>query len=120
MMILEMDAFPDLTNKGAWRGPNEVLPPDRGSGQKRYGGFYSKDEVRELIDYAAQRGIEIIPEIDIPGHSLAIVNSYEETRCTNVSQELLDKGVKLNTICPSREENLDFLKAILPSNSREV
>lgn len=110
---LKIDAFPDLTNKGAWRGPHEVLPPDRGSGQKRYGGFYSKEEVRELIQYAAQRGIEIIPEIDIPGHSLAIVNSYPETRCEPISQELLDKGVKLNTICPSKQGNLNFIKQIL-------
>ena len=110
---LEIDAFPDLTHKGAWRGPNEILPPDRGSGQKRYGGFYSKDEVRELISYADKLGIEIIPEIDIPGHALAIVNSYPETRCSPVSQQLLDKGVKLNTICPSRKENLDFLKQVL-------
>ncbi|MDD7984925.1 family 20 glycosylhydrolase [Lentisphaera marina] len=110
---LEIDSYPDLTNKGAWRGPNEVLPPDRGSGQKRYGGFYSKDEVRELIKYAALRGIEIIPEIDIPGHSLAIVNSYPETRCSPVSPEILEKGVKLNTICPSKETNLEFIKNIL-------
>ncbi|WDE97500.1 family 20 glycosylhydrolase [Lentisphaera profundi] len=110
---LELDCWPDLTLKGAWRGPNEILLPDRGSGQHRYGGFYTKNEIRELIGYAQDRGIEIIPEIDIPGHSLAILNSYPETRCDNISQALLDKGVKLNSLCPSRPQNLNFIEEIL-------
>ncbi|MGF1693393.1 beta-N-acetylhexosaminidase [Photobacterium kagoshimensis] len=72
---LEIDAYPELTAIGAWRGPNEKLEPQYTNLMQRYGGFYSKDDVRELIQYASDRGITIIPEIDIPGHCRAAIKS---------------------------------------------
>ncbi|MGF1786616.1 beta-N-acetylhexosaminidase [Photobacterium swingsii] len=72
---LAIDAYPELTAIGAWRGPNEKLEPQYTNLTQRYGGFYSKEDVRELIQYASDRGITIIPEIDIPGHCRAAIKS---------------------------------------------
>ncbi len=75
---IEIQAFPRLTARGAWRGEGEVLEPQFGSGPDRYGGFYSRQDVQEVVDYAAARHIEVIPEIDIPGHSRAAIKSVPD------------------------------------------
>jgi hexosaminidase len=78
---IEMESYPKLNTVASWR--KETLighfkdEPARYDG-KRYGGFYTKDEVLEVINYAAVRGINIIPEIDIPGHSRATIAAYPE------------------------------------------
>ncbi|MFC1507823.1 family 20 glycosylhydrolase, partial [Pseudomonadota bacterium] len=59
---IEIDAYPELTRIGAWRGPNEVLLPQFTTINQRYGGYYSKQDAKELIAYASDRGITIIPE----------------------------------------------------------
>ena len=65
---IEIKKYPELTSKGAWRGPGEALPPSYGSGERRYGGYFTQDDVREIVRFAASRAVEIIPEIDLPGH----------------------------------------------------
>ena len=70
---LEIRAFPELTQIGAWRGHSEAMPSQYGSGPSRYGGFYSQQDVADIIDYAASLNITVIPEIDIPGHSRAAI-----------------------------------------------
>lgn len=75
---IEIDAYPELTRIGAWRGPNEVIQPQYTNISQRYGGYYSKQEVRDLIAYANDRGITIIPEIDIPGHCRAAIKSLPD------------------------------------------
>ena len=60
---IEIKKYPLLTEKGAWRGPNEVLPPSYGSGNQRYGGFYTQEEIKEVVKYAAERNITIIPKL---------------------------------------------------------
>ncbi|RWX54234.1 beta-N-acetylhexosaminidase [Photobacterium chitinilyticum] len=75
---IEIDAYPDLTRIGAWRGPNEVIQPQFTTISQRYGGYYSKQEVRDLIAYANDRGVTIIPEIDIPGHCRAAIKSLPD------------------------------------------
>ncbi|PKF49626.1 hypothetical protein AT251_17530 [Enterovibrio nigricans] len=72
---LEIDAYPELTQVGAWRGEGEAQPSQFGSGPGRYGGFFTKDEVREVLAFAAEREITIIPEIDVPGHARALIMS---------------------------------------------
>ncbi len=78
---IEIKHYPLLTSIGAWRGPNELLPPSYGSGDKRYGGFYTQKQVKEIVHYATLRNIEIIPEIDIPGHSRDMAVSYPQILC---------------------------------------
>lgn len=75
---IEIDLFPELTEIGAWRGPNEMLKPQFTTISQQYGGYYSKQEIRELIAYASDRGITIIPEIDIPGHCRAAIRSLPD------------------------------------------
>ncbi|WP_318454420.1 beta-N-acetylhexosaminidase [Photobacterium leiognathi] len=75
---IEIDAYPELTRIGAWRGPNETILPQFTTISQRYGGFYSKQEIRDVIAYAADRGIMIIPEIDIPGHCRAAILSLPD------------------------------------------
>ncbi|WP_428232310.1 family 20 glycosylhydrolase [Flavobacterium sp.] len=70
----EIKSMPDLTTKGAWRGPGEVLLPSYGSGNKRYGGFYTQEDMKEVVAYASARGISVMPEIRNSG-TLARSNS---------------------------------------------
>jgi hexosaminidase len=71
---VEIKRYPDLTRIGAWR----TEPNAGGSPPKRYGGFYTQAQLRDLVAYAAERGITIVPEIDLPGHAQAVVASYPE------------------------------------------
>lgn len=68
---LQIDKYPLLTEKAAWRGPANA----------RYGGFYSKADVREIVAYAASRHIEVIPEFEMPGHSDAALMAYPQFSC---------------------------------------
>ncbi|MDP5209884.1 beta-N-acetylhexosaminidase [Microbulbifer sp. 2205BS26-8] len=75
---LEIGAYPALTDIGAWRGHDEVLEPQFGSGPGRYGGYYSRQAVRDIVAHAAALNITVIPEIDIPGHSRAAIRALPE------------------------------------------
>lgn len=83
---LEIKRYPDLTRVGAWRVPAGAAPQsdvDPKTGKPRlYGGFYSQQTVRELVRYAADRGIAIIPEIDLPGHASATLAAYPKLGAT--------------------------------------
>jgi hexosaminidase len=70
---IEIDAFPELTDLGAWRGEGELQPSQFGSGPERYGGFFTKQQINEVVEYAKAREITVIPEIDIPGHARALI-----------------------------------------------
>jgi hexosaminidase len=71
---VEIKRYPELTRIGAWR----TEPNAGGTPLKRYGGFYTQAQLRDLVAYAAERGITIVPEIDLPGHAQAVVASYPE------------------------------------------
>jgi hexosaminidase len=80
---LQIDAYPKLTSVGAWRQPAGAAGFDPKTGKPvRYGGFYTKAEVREIVAYAAARHIMIVPEIDMPGHATAAVAAYPELGST--------------------------------------
>ncbi|MDB5506233.1 MAG: beta-N-acetylhexosaminidase [Devosia sp.] len=77
---VEIDAFPALTAIGAWRGFGLPIPPLLGSGPERAGGFYTKAAITEIVALAAELGIEIIPEIDVPGHCFALLQALPHLR----------------------------------------
>ena len=79
---VEIDAYPELTKVGAWRTELD------GS---RYGGYYTKDEIREVVQYATERHVEVIPEIELPGHSQAALASYSWLGCTGEKLEVANK-----------------------------
>jgi hexosaminidase len=83
---LEIKQYPKLTEIGAWRVDHEDEPwrtrrPAQPGEKSTYGGFYTQEDVKEIIDYAHKRGIEIIPEIEMPGHTLEVLAAYPELAC---------------------------------------
>ena len=80
---VEIEAYPKLTEIGAWRDETMVGKMSHGQKEftydgKRHGGFYTKDDLREIVAYAAERGITVVPEIDLPGHMQAAITAYPE------------------------------------------
>lgn len=110
---IEIKKYPLLTEKGAWRGKNEVLPPAHGSGDERYGGFYTQEEIKDVVAYAQQRNVSILPEIDLPGHSRAVTATYPYTLCLSSDTTSSVQGVKQNVWCAGREENYSMIEDIL-------
>lgn len=93
---LEIKKYPRLTSEGAWRVPAGAAGRDPKTGKAiRYGGFYTQDQVRALVAYAAARGITIVPEIEMPGHALAPLVAYPQYGMTKAPprQNMADWGV---------------------------
>lgn len=110
---IEIKKYPLLTERGAWRGPGEALPAAYGSGNKRSGGYYSQDDIREVVRYAAFRNVEVIPEINLPGHSQAARAAYPEIFCeTDLIVPSVNEEMR-NVWCAGREENFEMLRDIL-------
>ena len=113
---IEIKKYPRLTSHGAYRketiiGHNNDEPQQFDG--KRYGGFYTQDEIKEVVQYATERGITIIPEIEMPGHSQAAISAYPELGCTGDSIDVATKwGVFEDIYCP-REETFAFLEDVL-------
>ncbi len=110
---IEIKKYPKLTELGAWRGENEVLRPSFGSGNERYGGFYTQKEIKEIVAYAAERHIEIIPEIDLPGHSRAVTATYPEVGCDGNDNSVSVQGEAQNVWCVGKEDNFKMLDRIV-------
>lgn len=77
---VEISAYPRLTEIGAWRGFGLALPPLLGSGPEKSGGYYSKADIHELVARARRFGVDVIPEIDVPGHCYAMLQAIPELR----------------------------------------
>ena len=106
---IEIKKYPKLTREGAWRGEGEILPATFGSGDKRYGGFYTQKQLKALIKYAAERNIEIIPEIDLPGHSKALAACYPDVLCNTTKEFASVQGETGNVLCIGNENNYKIL-----------
>ncbi len=111
---IEIKQYPNLTTEGSYRGYNQKIPPFYGSGYEKYGGYYSQDEIKELILYAKKLNIEIMPEVDLPAHSWALLQVMPELR--EVTSNVISQDVgsyKNNTINPSLDKTKIFLNNIL-------
>jgi len=96
---IQIDRYPRLTAVGAWRQPAGAAGVDPKTGQRvRYGGFYTKAEIREIVAYAAARHVTIVPEIDMPGHATAAIAAYPELGSTATPPKVpsSDWGVMYN------------------------
>lgn len=98
---IEIKSYPKLTQVGAWRVPRvgrfgDNEPPKKGEAPTE-GGFYTQDDIREIIQYAKDRNIEILPEIDVPGHSMAALAAYPELCITKDTTIKVNPGSKFST-----------------------
>jgi hexosaminidase len=111
---LEIDAFPRLTEVGAYR--RETLVGYRFSENfdgRPHGGFLSKTDAREIVQYADDRGITVVPEIDMPGHLLAAVASYPEWGVTGVQTEVLTRWGRSHNVLNLEESTVQAMLAVL-------
>ena len=111
---LEIAALPQLTEIGAWRGADHAQAPQLGSGAATYGGFYSRDEVRAIVAHAADLHIDVVPEIDIPGHCTAVLHALPHLRDPNEPADSYRsiQGYPNNALNPAIPETYTFLKTV--------
>ncbi|HYJ38923.1 MAG TPA: beta-N-acetylhexosaminidase, partial [Chitinophagaceae bacterium] len=129
---IQIKSLPKLTDVGAWNvkkiGYFGTFSKPSADEPRNFGGFYTQDDIKEIVQYAKERFVNILPEIDVPGHSLAAVVSYPELSCTpeastyrvRSGEEIMDwsKGhppIALvdNTLCPANEKVYEFMDKVL-------
>jgi hexosaminidase len=111
---IEIEKYPKLTQIGGWRSGSMVGHfRDQKFDTIRYGGFYTQDEIRDVIDYAKKRHITIIPEIEMPGHVRAALAAYPELSCTGGPFETAKEwGILEDVLCP-KESTFTFMEDVL-------
>lgn len=129
---IEIKGLPKLTEIGAWSVKKtgtfgDFIPPTADE-PRTYGGFYTQDDIKEIVQYAQERFVNILPEIDVPGHSLAVIASYPELSCTpeainykvRSGEKIMDWskgappiGLVDNTLCPANEKVYTFLDSVI-------
>lgn len=113
---IEIRTYPELTSRGSVR-KQTLIGHHHTSNEYDgipYGGHYTQDEIREVVAYAASKGITVIPEIDLPGHMLAALTAYPHLGCTGGPYELWCKwGVSDDVLCPGKPETFDFIEGVL-------
>ena len=111
---IEIKCRPLLTEKGSMRKETVI---GRNSGEydgKPYGGFYTQEEAKEIVAYAAERHITVIPEIDMPGHMMGALHAYPELGCTGGPYEVWTQwGVSEQVLCAGNDETLKFIEDVL-------
>lgn len=127
---IQIKSLPKLTEVGAWRvertGTFGTLSKPNPGEPATYGGFYTHEDIKEIVKYAGDRFVNILPEIDVPGHSLAAIASYPELSCTP-GEYYVSPGDRFmiwpgggqhfyglldNTICPANEKAYEFLDKV--------
>ena len=118
---LEIKSMPELTSTGAWRVSRTGLwwdrePPQEGE-EPTYGGFYTQEQMKELIEYAMFRNVNILPEIEAPGHSLAAIAAYPYLSSTGKKYKV-NPGSKFytiddNSICAGKETSYEYMEKVL-------
>ena len=121
---IEIKKYPELTAIGAWRVDYNDhdwnhnrwwgRPKQKPGDDATYGGFYTQEEIKEIIEYANDRFITIVPELDMPGHSQAIIAAYPGIACFPGPYYVATGGVfKDNTLCPGKEITFEFVENVL-------
>ena len=114
---IEIDKYPRLTEVGAFRNGTMVGGDWESNDGIRYGGYYTKEQIRDIIEYASERGITIIPEIDLPGHMQAALASYPELGCKGSEPQPYEVwtkwGISNQVLNVGKEETMQFLEDVL-------
>ncbi len=101
---IEIKRYPKLTTVGAWRG----------QGSERYGGYYTQEDIRDIVAYAESRYVMVVPEIEMPGHSVAALAAYPELSCTGGPFEVSTRwGVHKDVYCAGNDRTFGFLEGVL-------
>jgi hexosaminidase len=111
---LEIKKYPRLTDIGSQREETQ-LPQDRKQFDSQpYGGYYTQDEVRDIVAYAAERGITVMPEIELPGHAVAALAAYPELGCIGEGYQVRKTwGIAEDIYCAGNDEVFTFLGEVL-------
>ncbi len=109
----EIRKYPKLTEVGAFRN-GTVIRKDWGSNDGvRYGGYYTQDQMRDIVAYAGKLGIIVIPEVDLPGHMMGALAGYPELGCTGGPYEVWTTwGISDKVLCPGKEAMFTFLEDV--------
>ena len=114
---IEIKKYPELTAVGGWRDETLI-----GHGSEtpwvydgmRYGGYYTQEDVREVVEYAGRLHINVLPEIEMPGHAVAALRAYPELSCTGGPIPQFNRwGVSEDVFCAGKEETYEFLEGVL-------
>ncbi len=110
---VEIKKYPKLTEIGAFRN-GTVIKKDWGSNDGiRYGGYYTQEQMRDIVAYASKLGIEVIPEIDLPGHMMGVLAAYPELGCTGGPYEVWTRwGISDQVLCPGKDAMFTFLEDV--------
>lgn len=110
---IEIEKYPKLTSQGAYRQVKDESVPwigfqtaDANYKGERYGGYFTKQDVREIVEYAKARYIEVIPEIEMPGHSMAAIECYPQYTCPNAQKSA-------DVYCAGNDETFEFLQNVI-------
>jgi hexosaminidase len=128
---IEIKALPKLTSVGAWRVKKEgyfgTFTAPAADEPRNYGGYFTQDDIKDIVQYAKERYVNILPEVDVPGHSLAAIVSYPELSCTadavnykvRSGEKIMEwppsghfYGLVDNTLCPANEKVYEFLDKV--------
>lgn len=131
---VEIKSLPKLTEVGAWRVPRvgrmSQMSVPTADEPKTYGGFYTQEDIIEVVQYAQARFVNVMPEIDVPGHSMAMIAAYPELSCTP-GEYRVNSGEKFmnwanggftaiidNTLCPANEKVFEYLEKVFTEISQ--
>lgn len=132
---IEIKSLPKLTSVGAWRvnktGTFGTFSTPAADEPRDYGGYYTQEDILEIVRYAKERQIDILPEIDVPGHSMAAIASYPELSCTpgnyvvNSGEQFMIwppgghfYGLVDNSLCPANEKVYEFMDKVFTEIAR--
>ncbi len=111
---IEIKKYPELTKVGAYRNGTVIGRNGRLYDTIRHGGFYTQEQLRDLVQYASERHVNIIPEIDLPGHMQAALAAYPKLGCTGGPYEVWKRwGVSDDVLCAGNEETMQFVEDVL-------
>lgn len=111
---IELKSYPELAKTGGYRGGDSPVKPIYGEWDKKYGGYYTQNDIKEVVAYAAFRNIEVVPEIDLPGHSRAAAKVMPQILCSGKHDTSASGGDdRRNVWCASKADNYVILENII-------
>lgn len=117
---IEIKKYPELTEKAAWRVDRESEPwrertPPKPGEKATYGGFYTQQQIRDIVEYAEKRHVMVLPEIEMPGHTSEVFAAFPELSCRGVKCYVQPGGYwpNVDIFCAGKEETFEFIEGVL-------